>query len=152
MTLTAQLTKADLLHEAISLFDQMAEARIQGLAKTFDLDLSSPHPFNRMLKRQNDLWRGTSEPGWNYRFHGDACQFVHDETGQLVDVKINRKGHYGVLSPFYLLQFIQSTEALSEVSEFFASEASVRETLLELIANGTVVDLNLYDVQTLVLK
>ena len=133
--------KQKLLEEAIVSFGQAAESLVQLLSHTFDLDLKNPNPFGKLITRKNNLWDGHLEGSWKYQFHGDACKFENLQTKQLVDVKINRKGHWGVISNFYLFKFIETTDSLKHVYQIIDSEGQVIELLEEMQKDGVLIDI-----------
>lgn len=128
------------LKTAIELFDRTANLLIQKLSLKYNLDLSETHPFRKLITRQNDLWKGTLEDHWNYQFHGDACKFINSKSGQILDVKINRKGNYGTISNFYLLKFIETTMELQVAFNSILTETKLSELLIELKSDGVLTD------------
>jgi hypothetical protein len=120
------------LIEAIKEFDRTANQLIVILAFKFDLDINQNRSFDKLLSRQNNLWKGNLEDSWTYWFHGDACEFTNELTKQLVYVKINRDGNYGAIDNFYLYQFIISTSSLFYVIADIQNEKHFYEILNEL--------------------
>jgi len=140
------------LREAIVEFKQTAENLVQLLSDSFDLDLSNPHPFGKLVVRQNNLWKGKLGENWEYQFHGDACLFTNSITNQIVDVKINRNGNWGTISNFYLFKFIESTTSLKHVFTIVDSEKKIKELLDELLKDKILIDIGEPHFRTLVLN
>ncbi len=134
-------TKKRLIIEAIKLFEKTACELISNLAQEHDLDLTRNNPFSKLLSRQNNLWKGALKNNWSYWFHGDACQFENSVTHQLVDVKINRNGNYGVISNFYLFRFIETTESLKETREMIGSFEAFNALVADLEKNKVIIDI-----------
>lgn len=133
--------KAKLLIEAILFFEKIAYDLINMLAQEYDLNLKDENPFGLLISRRNNLWRGSIKDGWNYQFHGDACKFVNDNTGQTLDVKINRKGNYGVIAHYSLKRFIETTSNLSHVDRVFKTLADIFTTMDQLEIEGVIIDI-----------
>ena len=89
---------------------------------------------------------------WSYKFHGDACQFENNNTGQVVDVKINGEGNYGVITRFYLFKFINTTISLTNDYSYFKSEEQVNDVLNSLIEKRLIIDVGTKGLPTLVLN
>lgn len=128
--------------EAICLFEQRAEFLINLLAKKFDLDLDDKNPFGMLILRTNNLWNGDLNNDWKYHFHGDACKFENKLNGQIVDVKINRMGHYGIISDFYLFKFIETTNELTELYETIGNESTLIKLIDELEKDKFLINLD----------
>jgi hypothetical protein len=135
-------SRKQLVIDAIQLFDQKANELISLLADEFDLDLIQANPFSKLLSRQNDLWKGNLKNNWSYKFHGDSCEFVNTVTHQFLDVKINRKGNFGVIDNFYLFRFIETTESLKNVLESFRSKENLYNILDELERDKIIIDID----------
>ena len=111
------MDKRSFLILAITKFEEKAYELITLMCDHFNLDIESPHPFATLQSRRTDLWKGKFQ-NWEYRFHGDSCEFINTKTRQFLDIKTNRKGNYGVIDRFFLFQFIDSTENLKELDPF----------------------------------
>lgn len=127
--------------KAIISFEKKANELIKLLADEYDLDLTSKHPFSRLLNRRDNLWKGILKSEWAYQFHGDACKFENVVSGQLLDIKINRNGHYGVISNFYLFEYIKTAEELDDVFKEIDTPGILNSTLLSLEKSGIIITL-----------
>lgn len=141
-----------LLEEAIIDFERTANTLINLLSKTYDLNLCDTRPFEKLITRQNNLWKGNLEGNWKYQFHGDACKFENIETKQIVDVKINRNGNWGTLSNFYLYKYIETTDSLKHVYRKINTEHKVIDLLEELLNLGVLIDIGEPPFSTRILK
>lgn len=140
-----------LLIKAISSFEKKANELIKLLADEFDLDLTSKNPFSKLLNRSNNLWKGVLKSEWVYQFHGDACKFEHVLSNQLLDIKINRSGHYGVISNFYLFEYIKTTKELDYVLKVINTSEIFHSTLLCLEKNHIIIALGQFPFESRVL-
>lgn len=131
-----------LLLEALIDFENQANKLIEILADEFELNLADAHPFNKLITRTNNLWKGSLNGKWNYQFHGDACRLENNESGQVVDVKINRNGNYGTIHNFGLFHFIQTTQSLSHVLKEISTEEIVFETLAKLESKEFIIEID----------
>ncbi len=134
--------KEKILIEAIIAFEQKANQLIGYLAYKYDLNLEEEHPFGKLITRKNDLWKGSIKENWNYQFHGDACKFENSKSGQLLDVKINRKENYGTISDFYLLKFVETTDTLSYVLDEINTSESFYKIIAELENKELIIDID----------
>ena len=128
--------------ESLIEFEKQANQLIKLLADKFELNLKEKHPFGQLITRANNLWKGSINEMWNYQFHGDACRFNNIESGQVVDVKINRNGNYGTIHNFGLLHFIQTTKSLNHILKVINTEEIVFETLNILEDKEIIIDLD----------
>jgi hypothetical protein len=128
--------------EAIIDFKKSAEKLVEKLLFEFEIPLNQENPFSLFLIRQNNLWKGSMKENWFYWFHGDACEFENSETKQLVYVKINRNGNYGVIDNFYLYRFIQTTKSLEYVYKKINSEKILYELILELEKDKIIINID----------
>lgn len=129
------------LIETIISFDKLANLLIKRLANEYDLDLNQKDPFDRLLVRENDLWKGNLKDNWTYWFHGDACEFENTLTKQFVYVKINRKGNYGTIDNHYLYKFILTTYSFDSVRSKIKSEEHFMEMMNELEKERIIVNI-----------
>jgi hypothetical protein len=134
-------TLKTILIEAITSFDKKANELIGLLGDEHDLNLESENPFGKLIKRDNNLWKGELKGTWIYQFHGGACKFENKITGQLVDVKINRRGNYGAIDDFYLFKYIETSKELDYIFEKINSEISLINLLAELEKENIIIDI-----------
>jgi hypothetical protein len=123
---------------SISTFEKTAFNVIGLMAEHFGLDLSSGQPFNKLLLRSNEFWNGRFLD-WEYRFHGNSCQFVHVNTKQLLDIKVVPPGNYGAINYFYLFRFIQTTRDLKQLNSEI-SETQIYRILDHLKKDGSLIN------------
>jgi hypothetical protein len=135
--------KKKVVVDAIILFDKKANEIIRLMADEHELDLNSNNPFGKLLSRDNDRWKGELKSNWKYQFHGDACRFDNTVTGQFLDIKINRKGNYGVIDDYYLFKFVETTEELKHIIEIIGSKDEFSKILSELEKDGVIIDLDM---------
>jgi hypothetical protein len=127
--------------EAIIEFDKTAKKLIEKLLTEFGIETEEQNPFNKFISIKNNLQRGNISENWSYWFHGDACQFENSETKQLVYVKINRNGNYGVIDNYYLYKFILTTKSLENVTQKINSETKFNELIMELEKEKIIIDI-----------
>ncbi|MGO4773913.1 hypothetical protein ACEN2I_19925 [Flavobacterium sp. W22_SRS_FK3] len=127
--------------EAILDFDKTAKKLIEKLLTEFGVDKKEKNPFNKFISIKNNLRKGNLSENWTYWFHGDACEFENSETKQLVYVKINRNGNYGVIDNYYLYKFILTTKSLKKVSNIISNEKRFNELILELEKAKIIIDI-----------
>ena len=131
-----------LILKAIIEFEKQANKLIEMLANEFELNLANEHPFDKLITRTNNLWKGSINGEWNYQFHGDACKFENNESGQVVDVKINRNGNYGTIHNFGLLHFIETTQSLRHILKEINNEETVFKTITELERKEFIIEID----------
>ncbi|WP_040253206.1 DUF6896 domain-containing protein [Psychroserpens mesophilus] len=131
-----------LILEALIEFEEQANKLIEMLANEFELNLENKDPFNKLITRSNNLWKGSINGKWNYQFHGDACRFENNESGQVVDIKINRNGNYGTIHNFGLLHFIETTQSLSHILKEINTDEIVFKTLAELERKEFIIEID----------
>ncbi|MHA7058839.1 DUF6896 domain-containing protein [Aquimarina sp. M1] len=141
-----------LLLKSIIEFDKKANELISLMAKEYQLDLNQENPFRRLTLRSNNLWKGSLINTWDYKFHGDACEFENTQTKQFLDIKITRKNNFGTISNFYLLKFIETTESLKHVFEKINSMETLHKNLTELENKGFIIDIGESSFNTRVLN
>jgi len=141
-----------LLIDAILAFENKACELIELLANQFDLNLNDRHPFDKIKSRQTELWKGILKEKWNYQFHGDACKFENIENGQLLDVKINRRGNYGTISNYYLLKFIETTNELEYVYDKINNSESIYNTIAKLEEKELIINIGESPLNTRILN
>lgn len=141
-----------LLKKAIIQFEKTAKELIQLLSNSFDLDLSHSNPFERLIIRQNNLWKGKLDKNWKYQFHGDACKFENMVTEQIVDIKINRRENWGAITNFYLLKFIETTDSLKHVFQLINSEKQIMNLLEEMQKERILINIGEQNFRTLILN
>ena len=122
------------------------------MADELDLDLHLANPFNKLLSRQNDLWKVNLKNNWTYKFHGDSCEFVNLVTSQFLDIKINRNRNYGVIDNYYLFRFIETTESLKNVLESIGSKENLYNILDELEGDKVIIDIDEFPFRSKVLN
>ena len=138
--------------EVIQAFENKANEMIKALAIEFNLDLNSGNIFDKLISRQNNLWKGTLKENWSYMFHGDACEFENSITKQFLHVKINRNGNYGAIDYFYLYQFLQTTTSLKPINDVINSKEYFYELLDKLIKTEILTNIEELPFKTIVLK
>lgn len=138
--------------EVIQAFENKANEMIEVLAFEFNLDLNSENIFDKLITRQNNLWKGNLKENWTFMFHGDACDFENTITNQFLHVKINRNGNYGAIDYFYLYQFLQTTASLKPIYEMINSKEYFYQLLEELIKTGILINIEELPFKTIVLK
>lgn len=141
-----------LVIQVIVSFNKKANELINLLAERFSLDLKSPGPFNKLLNRKTELWKGELEGDWTYRFHGDACSFENSITKQFLDVKINRDNDYGAINDFYLYQFMLTTKELKHVTIKVNSRDIFYSILEQLELNSLILKISEYPFEARVLN
>lgn len=146
------MKELNLLIEVIQAFENKANEMIKVLAHEFNLDLKSDQSFQKLISRQNNLWKGNLKNSWTYCFHGDACDFENKKTKQYLHVKINRKGNFGTIDHFYLYKFLQTSESLKSIHAGINSENYYNELFSELIKTDILINIDEFPFKTLVLK
>lgn len=146
------MKELNLLIEVIQAFENKANEMMKVLAHEFNLDLKSDQSFQKLISRQNNLWKGNLKNSWTYCFHGDACDFENKKTKQYLHVKINRKGNFGAIDHFYLYKFLQTSESLKSIHTIINSENYYNELFSELIKTGILINIDEFPFKTLVLK
>lgn len=127
--------------EAIIFFEKKANEVIQLLVANFNLDLTDEHPFSLLLTRENNLWTGKIKDGWKYRFHGSSCEFYNENTGQILDVYINKNKHFGALDYYFLYRFIETTKELDYVMSKLKTKENFRKAIKELEKSNFIIDI-----------
>jgi hypothetical protein len=127
--------------EAIKEFDKTANKLIKKLLTEFGIDIKKQNPFDKFISVKNNLQKGNLSENWTYWFHGDACEFENSETKQLVYVKINRNGNYGVIDNYYLYKFILTTKPFQSFAENINSEMKFNELIIELERLKIIIDI-----------
>ena len=118
------MDKKSFLIYAITEFEEKAFEVINSMCSFYDLDINDNHPFYKLQSRQTDLWKGVFNH-WQYKFHGDACEFINTESKQFLDIKINRQGDFGAINLFFLFKFIESTDNLNEQNLFSNTQEQI---------------------------
>lgn len=103
--------------EVIRSFDSKANELISMLGMKFDIDLSKENPFDMLITRKNNLWKGSLSDNWIYQFHGSHCRFENKINNQVLDVKINKGIDYGIFTESTLLKFIETSKGLNSSYE-----------------------------------
>jgi hypothetical protein len=98
-------------------FRTQANRLTDGLAQHLCLPLEA---FRDPLVRMQIHWEGPElgflPNGWRFWFHGMECQFVHEDTGQTVEVKLGFYPEFGVLDPWFFKEFLETTPELASVA------------------------------------
>jgi hypothetical protein len=125
--------------EAIKSFDTNAFDLIERLATKFDLDLKMHHPFTKLFKRSNNLWKGDLDEDYTYRFHGSHVCFEHKVNGQSVDVYITEKGEYGTFDYSSLRYYIKTTTSFKYLLKTLDTFEKFERVILSLEKQGFLV-------------
>jgi len=75
---------------------------------------------------------------WRYEFHGQHCRFVSKVAGQILEVDISCGLEFGVLDPYFFVEYIRSTEAHSHLAPFLRDYQSSLRTLEIMERRGTL--------------
>lgn len=105
-------------------FDQLANKLMKLLAAEYSLDLNDFNQLYDLKRNRSEKQRGEVNATWNYRFHGDSCEFKNKNTEQILDVKIGRGLEFGFIDNFFLYRFIETTESLKKQSSLLAGKES----------------------------
>lgn len=79
---------------------------------------------------------GQVEGGWSYRFHGLACLFTNDETGQMVNAEFLYVETFGVLEMWYFQRFLATTPRWRDLAEYFPTKEAVTAMVATLAEQG----------------
>lgn len=127
---------------AIIKFEETANTLIKKLLTEFNINLKDQYPFSKFLLKENNLQKCKISGHWTYWFHGDACEFLNIETMQVVYVKINRNGNYGVIDNYYLHQFVLTTDSLISASIKIMPYSEFCKILKQLEHEKIIVDIS----------
>lgn len=76
---------------------------------------------------------------WKFQFHGYECLLTNKNTGQSLDIIFIHRPEFGVLDPYFFLDFINTTPELSSLKTLFNDNGDfVAQALLTLEAFGEV--------------
>mgnify|MGYP003638723335 CR=1 FL=1 len=128
----------------IKSFDHLAFKLIGKLAATFDCDLDSDHPFGKLIKRSNNLWKGDLDEEYTYRFHGGHVCFSEKVSGQIIDVYVTEKKEYGTFSYSNLKHYVETSSALSSILNTIDTFEKLEQTILSLEEKGFIVGKRLF--------
>lgn len=113
-----QLITTDEIKYNLDFFEQcardyykLAHTLIRELATMLAVDILSADPHKTFLPfyRTDKRWGQLGD--WNYNFHGFDCGFTHNQSGQQIEVSIVSGQEFGVLDPYFFVNFILSTKA-----------------------------------------
>jgi hypothetical protein len=115
-------------------------AAIRDFSDTADrlcLGLAEAHGFRpeELLARRDEVEEGRLD-GWGYYFHGLECCFTGRRTGQVVDVQIGFGDEFGVLDPYFLSRFIQTTPTHREAARLLHDDFHDACRVLEVLHAG----------------
>jgi len=97
----------------IKAFDEKAHELMGHMAEKFGIAISAPLNLKEIKLINNLQSFGKLNDEWEYGFQLNVCMFRNIRTGQFLSVYIDAAPEFGVIEPFYLLQFINSTASLS---------------------------------------
>lgn len=141
-----------LLIKAIISFENKAHELIKLMSEELELDLNAKYPFNKLLARTNNVWKGNLSGHWTYLFHGSGCTFVNELNKQLLYVKVIPAGHYREIDCFYLFEFIKSTAELAFVRTKIHSLETLWTLMLELEKDKIVMNTQPFPFKSFVLN
>jgi hypothetical protein len=111
------LQKAKNIVSAARQFRTQANRLMVRLAQHPSLPLEA---FRDPLVRMQIHWEGPElgllPNGWRFWFHGMECQFVHEDTGQTVEVKLGFYPEFGVLDPWFFKEFLETTPGPASIA------------------------------------
>ena len=76
--------------------------------------------------------------GWRYYFHGGDCTFTNRVTGQILEVDLCFGEEFGVLAPYFFVEYVQSTKAHRHLAPFLRDYHSSVRTLEIMERRGTL--------------
>ena len=138
--------------EVIIKFDSQANALINILGSKFDLDLSKEHPFDKLITRQNNLWKGSLSDNWIYQFHGSHCRFENKMNHQILDVTINNGMDYGIFDASTLLWFTETSKDLNAIYEEIKENGVLTKNLNSLELKKHIIDIGELGFKMLILN
>jgi len=86
----------------------LATELIYALAAHFNETIDPENAMHTFGKYKRDQQKGMMD-GWNYNLHGSDCRFEHRQTGQTIEVYLITALEFGVLDPFFFVNFIKTT-------------------------------------------
>jgi hypothetical protein len=89
-------------------YRKLAMQLINALAAHFKETIDPENAMHTFGKYKRDRQTGMME-GWKYYLHGAHCGFKSSKTGQAIEVYLITSLEFGVLDPFFFVEFIKTT-------------------------------------------
>lgn len=91
-------------------YRKLATHLIYSLASHFD-EIIDPenamHTFGKYKRGRQSGAMGL----WKYSLHGSDCRFQNTKTGQTIEVYLLTQLEFGILDPYFFIQFMKTTES-----------------------------------------
>ncbi len=91
-------------------YRNLATELIYLLATHLNETIDPDNAMETFAKYKAGRQRGRMEK-WDYTVHGAHCGFIHRRTGQTIEVYLITPLEFGVLDPFFFIEFIKTTAA-----------------------------------------
>jgi hypothetical protein len=123
-------------HEAIVRaardFRHAATLLMGRVADHFQVPLSSLFEWHTFAAMQT----GRLDDTWLFFFHGFECGMYNEETGQTLEVVLGFGEEFGVLDPYFFMQFVKTTPEHLPVTEILRDYQCAARTLEVLERHG----------------
>lgn len=115
-------------------FRRLATILCRRLASKIGISSTQLSYSGRFLPPEQEVAQsGKLSANWEYFFHGYQCGFTHRKTGQTLDVEFGFSDEFGVLDPWFWLQFLRSTPQFHFLAQLlplgFTDAARMMDTL-----------------------
>jgi hypothetical protein len=87
-------------------YRKLARTLAESLAQQLGIAIDPTFPDRSFRELESGQQQGLLDRKWKYCFNGMECSFINLQTGQDLDVKLNYPDEYGVLDPYYFVNYI----------------------------------------------
>ncbi len=132
------LENKDLFIKAAMKFKETANFLMQKLKAKYNVDFESGDGINdlRILNNHENKISDIDEQ-WRFNFHGYECLISNTDTEQLLDIIFITRPEFGVLDPFFFLQYVNTTPEWIALKELLEDDyEATDQALLTLEAYG----------------
>lgn len=137
-----KLISDDEIVEHSSFFEQcakdyrnLATQLIHALAAYFNENIDPENAMHTFGKYKRGRQSGVMDL-WEYRLHGSDCRFENSKTGQTIEVYLITQLEFGILDPYFFVDFIKTTESYHplpiEIYEDYWDGQRILDKMLEI--------------------
>ncbi|GAB5527701.1 MAG: hypothetical protein Roseis2KO_55730 [Roseivirga sp.] len=140
LTTSGILNKKEPILSAAKLFRSTATALMDKLAERYKVDFKSGQGLYELRTNNDHIHRvDRINDQWKFQFHGYECRLTNEVTGQSLDTIFIHRPEFGVLDPYFFLQYVNTTPELRDLKVFFNDKYDyVDQALLTLEAHGEI--------------
>ena len=146
------LEKKHEFFECAKEFRRDANSLMRLICQTFDLNFDTLEGLYELKFNKSERQRGSLNSEWNYYFHGVECQFINNQTGQVVEVILSNCPEYGHLDDYFFYNYMKTTQKYWYLIDWINDDSSNTSKVLDILQQQkilTKVD-TLYDTRNLI--